>query len=98
MSPQVSCASEAPVGAASTVSIGEHMVVPLSRNCRLRDSSSRFHQLSNHESGSRVHVWSYLTSREVEVKDASTAAVLFDSSLSIIDAICSQTRGSFSIS
>ena len=26
---------------------------------------------------SRLHVWSYLTPREVEVKDASTAAVLF---------------------
>jgi hypothetical protein len=28
MSPQASCASEALVGAASTVRIGEHMVVP----------------------------------------------------------------------
>ena len=28
MSPQASCASDALVGAASTVSIGEHMVVP----------------------------------------------------------------------
>ena len=74
MSPQASCASEALVGAASTVSIGERMVVrPIS-------------------------VWSYLTAREVGVKDASTAAVPFDSSLSIIDAICSQTRGPFSIS
>ena len=45
-----------------------------------------------------ISVWSYLTAREVEEKDASTAAVLFDSSLSIIDAICSHTRGSFSIS
>ena len=59
----------------------------LSRNCLLRDLSSFLHQSSNHESRSRVHVWSYLTPREVEVKDASTAAVLFDSSESIINAI-----------
>jgi len=31
----------------------------------------------------RVRVWSYLTSSEVELKDASTAALLFDSSESI---------------
>jgi len=74
MSPQASCASEALVGGACTVSIGEHMVVP------------------------PISVGSYLTAREVEVKDASTAAVPFDSSLSIIDAICSQSSGSFSIS
>ena len=46
----------------------------------------------------RVHDWSYLPPGEVEVKDASTATMLFDSSESIIDAICSHTRGSFSIS
>ena len=45
-----------------------------------------------------LHVWSYLAPREAEVKVALTAAVLFEISESIIDAICPQTRGSFSIS
>ena len=69
----------------------------LSRTCVLRDLSS-FLQSSNYESEKCAHVWSYLTFREVEAKDAPTAAVLFESSESIIDAICSHTRGSFSIS
>jgi hypothetical protein len=99
MSQQASCASEALVGAAGTVSIGEHMVVPPISELpieRLVFSLSPIGRTMSRRS--RVHVWSYLTRREVEVKDGSTAAGLVDSSESIIDAICSQTRGSFSIS
>jgi len=64
----------------------------------LRDLSAFFTNRRTTSRRCRLHVWSYLTPREVEVKDASTSAVLFDSSESIIDAICSHTRGSFSIS
>src|SRR5215468_4419277 len=70
----------------------------LSRNSLFRDLPSFFTNRRTTSRRGRVHVWSYLAPREVEVKDASAAAVLFESSESIIDAICSQTKGSFSIS
>ena len=47
---------------------------------------------------SRLHLWSCFTTSEVEGKVASTIEVPLNSSESIIEAICSHTRGSFSIS
>ncbi len=47
---------------------------------------------------SRLHLWSCFTTSWVEGKDAADIEVPLNSSESIIDAICSQTRGSFSIS
>jgi hypothetical protein len=99
MSPQASCASEALVGAASTVSIGEHMVVPPISELRIDEFVFFSLPIVEPRVGEAAFIfWSYLTLTEVEGKDASTAAVLLDSSLSIIDAICSQSSGSFSIS
>src|SRR5271165_5819039 len=98
MSQQAPCTSEALVGATCTVSIGEHMVVP--PISKLSIERFVFYSFTNRRTTSRrsrVHVWAYLTLREAEVKDASTAALLFDSSESIIHAICSHTWGSFSI-
>ena len=45
----------------------------------------------------RLHHWSCFTTSWVEGEDASTIEVPLNSSESIIDAICSHTRGSFSI-
>ena len=47
---------------------------------------------------SRLHLWSCFTASEVEGKDASTVELPLNNSESIIEAICSHTRGSFSIS
>ncbi len=73
-----------------------HMRVPHSLNCLLKDF---FCFLMNHRSSaSRIHLRSCFTTTGVEGKDASTTEFPLNSSESIIDAICSQTRGSFSIS
>jgi hypothetical protein len=90
--------SETPAGAACTVSIGEHIVLPLTSELPIERLPSFLYQSSTMSPRCYLPVWSNLAPREVEVKVASTAAVLFDNSESIIDAICSQTRGSFSIS
>ena len=99
MSQQAPCPIEALVDAAGTVSIEKHIdVSPVSQLhieiCLLFFTNRR----TTESERAPLFFWSYLTPREVEVKDASTAAVLFDSSELIIDAICSHSRGSFSIS
>lgn len=97
MSQQPLCTSEALLGAAA--SIGEHMVFPSISELPIERFVFFSLPIVEPRVGEAAFMFgSYLTTRKVEAKDASTAGVVCDNSESIIDAICSQTRGSFSIS